>query len=268
MFEHITEAFYDAFSSALAGDDAALSPWWPDGAQGVVGLSIYRNTIRKGLADAIAASFPAVLAVVGAEWLREAAVMFSHSHPPMQASLIDYGDAFPGWLAEFEPARQLPYLPDLARLDRLWTEAHLAADSACLAPEALGAMSPDAFHCVSLQLVPSVRLVMFDTSMPDLWVALRGPHAPKDLELQDAAQALLIWRPVSEVKTTSLKPAVFAFLEACRRGESVAAAVAMVAAQMPLAELTEMFADLFSSGVFAAVIPLPIEGASDEFSTQ
>ncbi|ESQ91877.1 DNA-binding domain-containing protein [Asticcacaulis benevestitus] len=261
MFEHRAEAFYDAFSSALAGDDAALSAWWPDAAQGVAGLSIYRNTVCKGLSDAIAASFPAVLAVVGPDWLREAAVLFAHSHPPAQASLIHYGDAFPDWLAEFEPARQLPYLPDLARLDRLWTEAHLAADRVCLAPEALGAMSPDGFHYVSLQPVPSVRLVMFDTSIPDLWVALRGPKAPDELELLDEAQALLIWRPLSDVQTKCLKPAAFAFLEACRRGESVAAAVAMAATHMPLAEMPEMFADLFSSGVFAAVIPLPIEGA-------
>jgi hypothetical protein len=264
MCEYGPEAFYDAFSCALAGDDAALSPWWTDAAQGLAGLSIYRNTVCKGLADAIAASFPAVLAVVGPDWLREAAVLFAHSHPPAQASLIHYGDAFPGWLAEFEPARQLPYLPDLARLDRLWTEAHLAADSDCLAPEALGAMSPDSFHSVSMKLVPSVRLAIFDTSIPDLWIALRGPQVPDALELQDAAQAVSIWRPTSDVQTKSLKPAAFAFLEAFRRGESVADAVAMAATHMPLAEMSEMFADLFSSGVFAAVIPLPIEGACHE----
>ena len=264
MFEHRPEAFYNAFSSALDGDDAALSAWWPDAAQGVAGLSIYRNTVCKGLADAIAASFPAVLAVVGSDWLREAAVLFAHSHPPSQASLAHYGEGFPGWLAEFEPARQLSYLPDLARLDRLWTEAHLAADSVCLAPEALAALSPETFDSVSLQLVPSVRLVMFDTSIPDLWIALRRPQIPDALELQDEAQAVLIWRPQNDVQTKSLKPAAFAFLEACRRGESVAAAVAMAATHMPLAEMPEMFADLFSCGVFAAVIPFPIEGATHE----
>ena len=268
MFEHRPDAFFDAFSHALEGDDTALAPWWPDEAHGMAGLSIYRNTVCKGLAEAIAASFPSVLAVVGPDWLREAAIIFAHSHPPAQPSLIGYGAAFPGWLAEFEPARQLPCLPDLARLDRLWTEAHLAADSVCLAPQILKAISPETFDTVSLQPVPSVRLALFDASIPDLWTALRGPQPLDALELEDAPQAVLIWRPLCDVQTKSLKPAAFAFLKACQRGESVAAAAEMAAMHMPLADLPELFADLVSSGVFAAVIPFPIEGASNECPSQ
>ena len=47
--------------------------------------------------------------------------------------LVDYGEEFPDFLATFEPAAELPYLSDVARLDRFWTQAHVAADQTPIA---------------------------------------------------------------------------------------------------------------------------------------
>ncbi|ESQ83692.1 hypothetical protein AEAC466_11845 [Asticcacaulis sp. AC466] len=262
MFEDGAEPFFDAFSRALAGDDAALAPWWSDDAHGMAGLSIYRNTVYKGLADAIAASYPTVLKVVGEDWLREAAVLFARSHPPAHPVLIDYGAGFADWLDAFEPAGDMPFLPDLARMDRLWTEAHLAAEADPFDPQTLVSLSPDAYDQVTLQLIPSARLASFAMGIPALWESLRLPEGADALELEDAPRAVLLWRPYGEVKARPLTPDAYAFLAACRAGQSLASAVAEASALADITDLPAMFADLISNGIFAALVPFPIEGVS------
>ncbi len=120
--------FQDAFSAALAGDDAALAPW---GAE-PTGVSVYRNTVAKGCADALVANFPAVAKVTGEAWLSAAAVRHAAERPPAKASLLDHGGDFADWLEGFAPAAAMPFLANLARLDRAWVEAHLAEDAAPL----------------------------------------------------------------------------------------------------------------------------------------
>ncbi|ESQ79755.1 DNA-binding domain-containing protein [Asticcacaulis sp. YBE204] len=250
------DLFLDAFTQALSGNDDALLPWWPDRTRGREGLRVYRNTVAKGLSDAIIASYPTVENVVGAEWLREAAHRFARDAPPVSGVLVDYGAAFPDWLDDFAPAQPMPFLPGLARLDRMWTEAHLAADAPPFDPEALLALSAERFDEVRLSLAPSARLARFATSLPDLWQTLRF-QAPADaLELDDDPQSILIWRPFNGVRAKVLCPAAAAFLDACHCGDSLAQAAASAQTCNPTSDLSQLFADLISLSVFTTLTPL------------
>lgn len=246
------DAFLDAFTAALDGDDAALAPWWADAERGLAGLSVYRNTVAKGCADALAGLFPAVAAVVGPDWMREACVRYAAEHPPARASLIDYGETFPDWLAEFEPAAGMPYLPGLARLDRMWSEAHLAADAEPLDPQVLAALTPEDFATVRAVLHPSARLAAFDDGIPTLWAALRaGP--PDELVLDPQPQAVLVVRPGGAVEHHILSPGALAFLIACAAEESLGKAAAVALAEEPDLDLSQAFAALIAAGAFSAL---------------
>lgn len=248
------DVFLDAFSAALAGDDRALAPWWADAERGLAGLSVYRNTVAKGCADALAGLFPAVAAVVGPDWMREACVRFAAEHPPARASLIDYGEAFPDWLAEFEPAAGMPYLPGLARLDRMWSEAHLAPDAEPLEAQALAALSPEDFATVRAVLHPSARLAAFDDGLPTLWAALRAADGPPaELALDPEPQAALLVRPGGAVADHMLSPGVLAFLIACAAEESLGEAAAVALAEEPDIDLSQAFAALIAAGAFSAL---------------
>ena len=252
--------FHNTLANALAGDEIAMTPWWADEAQGRAGLAIYRNTVFKGLADAIAASFPTVLKVVGEDWMRQAAIRFARANPPDRAALVQYGVAFPQWLAGFEPAGDMPYLADLARLDRLWTEVHLAADCEPMGGGELAALAPDTYTDVTLRLVPAVRIARFDTSVVDLWLALRPRETPDDVELKPYGQFALLWRPTGEVRTKILTPAAFSFLTGCANGDSLASAAEVAVALGSPQEFSLLFADLIASGVFAGVAPIHFKG--------
>src|SRR4051794_1012519 len=88
--------FQNLFAEAIAGRSEGLAPWIGEGAERR--LAVYRNTVAKGCADALAAQFPTVERVVGEAWMREAAVRFAAEEPPSVPSLADYGEGFADWL--------------------------------------------------------------------------------------------------------------------------------------------------------------------------
>ena len=78
---------------------------------------VYRNNVATGLARALAARFPITEKIVGEEFFTAMAREFVLSHPPSSPVLLHYGEDFAGFVAEFAPAKSLPYLADIVRLE-------------------------------------------------------------------------------------------------------------------------------------------------------
>ena len=103
------------------------------------GFAVYRNTVLRGCIDALAANYPTVATLVGGEWFDAAAGRFARAAAcRATAASPPTARASPTSWRAFEPAAGLAYLAGVARLDRAWTEAHLAAD----APVLTAARSP------------------------------------------------------------------------------------------------------------------------------
>lgn len=245
------DGFHDAFEAALRGETTALEPWWTDVQRGKTGLAVYRNTIAKGCVDALAGLYPTVERIVGADWFAAAAVRYAGEIPPTGACLLDYGGTFADWLAGFPPAAQLPYLADVARLDRLWTEASLAADAEPLSAAAFNGMSAEDYGRLGVALHPSLRAVSFDDGVGALWQALRLPaREPDHVSLSEAPGAVLINRPGLEVEIRDLPWGGLALLDACAAGASLAEAAALPIEADPTCDLSGLFAGLISAGCF------------------
>ncbi|CAN7579836.1 HvfC/BufC family peptide modification chaperone [Caulobacter sp. LjRoot300] len=248
--------FQDAFVAALAERSAApIAGWLPDSDGGgeaePAGLAVYRNTIAKGCVDALAANFPTVAGLVGDDWFRAAAALFAREHPPASAALLAYGEAFADWLERFPPAGDLPYLPAMARLDRMWTTALFAPEAEPLAAEAF-ALAPDILAAARPRLHPSLAFAGFDSGLPGLWLAARQPE-PGELALREDPQAILIARPRDTVTSRVLDLAGFAFLAAARDGASLGEAITAAGQADPAADLAALFAALIADGVFSGL---------------
>jgi len=249
--------FQDAFVRALLRHDPG-APAPPDPMAAIVaqpGFAVYRNTVMKGCIDALAANFPAVLSVVGEEWFRAAAACYAPAHPPVEPSLICYGASFPEYLATFEHARDLPYLPDVARLDRAWTEAHTARDQAPFAASALATDDASAFERIALVPHASARWAWFEAvAVVSLWRLSRFGCDQRDgTALAARSEGVLILRPQASVENHDLGLAGIAFLDACAAGKSILhAALAALAADAG-ADLSVMLATLLGLGAFAGV---------------
>lgn len=248
--------FQDAFAQALAGDFGRLAPWTL-GDQAEARFAVYRNTVAKGCADALAAQFPAVTRVVGEAWMREAGVGFARHDPPARANLLDYGEGFPGWLAAFPPAVDMPWLASLARIDWTWRDACFAPDRPPLPAEVFAHLAPEAYSATTAELHPAARFLWFADGAPSLWLALQDDPAPAEAELGPEPEGLLMTRPGLEVQAHVLGPGGFALLTTCGANGSLAAAGhAALNAERDL-PLGETFAQLIAAGAFVSLKPLP-----------
>src|SRR4029077_17776024 len=135
------------FARAVRDPDLAVprGVTWHNSDRPQVRFAVYRNNVVLGLVSSLEARFPATRRIVGEDFFKGAARLFAATQPPRSPLMMFYGDAFPDFLADFEPAREVPYLADVARLEAARTRAYHATDAKPLTPAALsGDGLPDA----------------------------------------------------------------------------------------------------------------------------
>jgi hypothetical protein len=242
--------FQDAFSKALLAPDAEPAP-------GVAALvaqpafAVYRNTVMKGCIDALQANYPAVTRLVGEEWLRAAAAVYVREALPDDPTLLRYGVEFADFLGRFEPAAELPYLPGVARLDRLWTEAHAAADEGLLDPAAIAHLTPEVLARTRLRPHAAARWAWFeDAPVYTIWSRNRADEGAFDGDLEWRPEGALLVRPRDTVEWMALDAAGCAFLDACAAGETLAVAAKAVLERQPDADIARLLSGLLTAGAF------------------
>ena len=242
--------FQDDFTHALlATDDAAPPALATLTAQPA--FAVYRNTVMKGCIDALQANYPAVTRLVGEEWMRAAAAVYARDALPALPMLLHYGANFADFLAQFEPAAELPYLPGVARLDRCWTEAHAAASEDGLDPAALSQLASGNFSHARLQPHAAARWAWFtDAPIYTIWSRNRS-DAPFDDDIDWNPEGALLTRPRDAVSWCALDRADCAFLDACAAGGTVAHAAQAALKAQPDADPGRLMAALLEAGAFS-----------------
>ncbi|TAG49481.1 MAG: DUF2063 domain-containing protein [Betaproteobacteria bacterium] len=185
-------------------------------------FAIHRSPVCVSPVDALAETFDVVQSLVGEEFFRAMALVFVRTHPPKSAVLANYGDAFADFIARFEPAASLAYLPDVARLAFARVQSHRAADVIALSAEALSGplTDPDA----TLTLHPSVHVIHSKHAIVSLWAAHQGSVAFEAIK-RHPSQAALVFRREFDVHTQAVPAASAAFIAELQSGESLLSAI-------------------------------------------
>jgi hypothetical protein len=253
--------FQTAFARALLADPGEVT------AHALVralaaqpGFAVYRNTFLKACIDALAGNYPAVARLVGDEWFRAAAAVYVRRSPPHDPLLLAYGRSFPQFLAAFAPAADYPYLASVARLDRFWTEAHVASAERPLSAAALAGLAPEALAALVLQPLPSARWHWFEHApIFSIWSRNRSQTSTTGA-LDWRPEGALLVRPRSSVEWLPLDAGGCAFLDACAGGRTLAEAAAAAACADPACDVSQLLGNLLVAGVFAATVRHAVEG--------
>ena len=167
-----------AFAAALL-DPARETPrglraW--NGSDPAARFAVYRNNVMSSLVDALADAFPVVLRLVGEPFFRAMAAEFVRRSPPRSRVLAHYGHDLPSFIGGFEPARGLPYLPDVARLEIARVHAFHAADvPAVSAAQATAALaSGERAGELRVGIHPSLSTIESAFAVVSLWHAHQG----------------------------------------------------------------------------------------------
>ncbi|MBS0455102.1 MAG: putative DNA-binding domain-containing protein [Proteobacteria bacterium] len=216
-------------------------------------FAVYRNTVMKGCIDALEANYPCVARLVGSDWFRSVAARFVAANPPQDSSLFDYGESFADFLAGVESAAELDYLPGVARLDRFWSESHVAADAPVLDAAQLARLAPQDLTNCCLKPHPAARWSWFETQpIYSIWERNRSNAQPQH-DLLWQPEGALLTRPHSSVLWHPVGRADCAFLDACAAGLSLVEAVEQAQIADPQADLMATVGRVLSAGAIQAL---------------
>jgi hypothetical protein len=216
-------------------------------------LSVYRHHVFASLGTALAATFPTVQALVGADFFRGLARAFVGHALPAQPVLTEYGADFPAFVADYAPARELPYLADVARLDWALNLAFHAPLGGWLQAEELSALPAERLPSMSLALAAGVALVSSRYPLDRIWEASQPGAASETVDLNSGASNLLVLRRPDDAAFVSLNAAEAAFMAALAAGMSLERAAGAAFQADPSFELSTSFARLLALGAFAAL---------------
>lgn len=215
-------------------------------------FAVYRNNVCVGLVDALAERFPVCRRLVGDEFFRAMARRYVRNFLPRTPMLFEYGDDFPTFVASFEPARELPYLSDVARLEYAIGQAYHAENAAPLTMDAIRALHLDRLEEATATLHPSTHVVASQFPIVSIWRRHMSDENTTPLELDRDEEALVV-RPELAVVVALLPAGGSAFVRALQAGgtfeQAVTAAIGIAAGF----DLTTCLQALFLAEAFVAV---------------
>ncbi|AWL99559.1 DNA-binding domain-containing protein [Bradyrhizobium amphicarpaeae] len=247
-------SFAAAFAPALL-DPARGTPaivTGPNGKAAAKRYDVYRNNVTVSLIDALAAVYPAVQRITGVEFFRAMARFHVRGNPPTSPLLFEYGRDFPQFIEAYEHAQEMPWLADVARIERAWLDCYHARDAAPLSADRLSAVTPDRLADLVFVAHPATRCLRSQYAAVTIFAAHRDGASPTHIDASTPEDAL-ITRPDFDVAVRRLPPggAVFAAHLISGRPLGEAAAAALDAA--PEFDIAANIAGLIEAGAFISL---------------
>ncbi len=216
-------------------------------------FAVHRNNVVAGLVKVLKSHFPAVEKIVGEEFFVAMARTFVVAAPPRTPMLATYGDNFPAFIAAFEPARELAYLADVARLEAARTRAYHAADATPVDASQFAALDAYTVGGIHIDLLPSTEIVRSPHPIVTIWAMNSGEQELAPIENWCGEDAL-VFRRYLDVEVRVLPPGGAAFLLALAGGRSLGEAAEAALADYPEFDLTRSLAGLIGLGLVRDIV--------------
>jgi len=211
-------------------------------------FAVHRNNVRAGIQGVLAARFPVVKRLVGDDFFLAMAEAYVAHQPPTSPILMLYGAGMADFIASFEPAADVPYLADVARLEWLQHEATNAADAVPIGAAELARVPPGAVAGLRLHLHPSLRLFASHYPALTIWELNTAPGEVAARRLAANPEHALLLRPGLEVEIRRIPAAFHTFSARLLAGSSLAAAFDAAATDFADFDLQPSLAGLIAMG--------------------
>jgi hypothetical protein len=246
-------ALQQAFGAAIASIDkaaetASIFRAAPDAA--LARLAVYRGNVVGACTKALAGAYPIVAKIVGESFFEGLAREYLRRFPSTSGDLNEFGASLAQFVARFEHTRDLPYLPDVARMEWLAHRAYYARDTA--APDAVGlaaALERDE-GALRLALAPACALLGSPWPLARIWEVHQDDYEGEfSVDFEAGAERILVYRPQFRVLVGRLSEGSYRFLERARAGAPVAAALDAALVAEPGFDLGAALAAWIEAGV-------------------
>ncbi|HXV29244.1 MAG TPA: DNA-binding domain-containing protein [Sinorhizobium sp.] len=223
----------------------------PNGKAADKRFNVYRNNVTVSLIDALAAVYPATMRITGEPFFRAMARFHIRETPPTSPLLFEYGRDFPDFIERYEYAQSMPWLADVARIERAWLDAYHAADAAVLKPEDLASVPAERLGDLVLEVHPATRIVCSAHPAATIFSMNRASDPVRRIDTT-APESALVTRPALDVAVRRLPPGVDRFLGCLMAGEPLGSAAA-AGAGCPEFDLATAIRTMLEAGAVAAI---------------
>lgn len=217
-------AFAEALQSAK-GEEVATRFLAGDAERNRALLALYRGNVVANHTGAMTNSFPVLRQVVGEEFFDGLARAYRRERPSRGGNLDEAGEDFASFLAGFEPARELPYLADLAALEWAVARAWRAADAASVASEWLSGFDMESLAAARPSLQPAFQVLGSECPIVQIWRQHQAFHEGGLAIRLEEAECACVWRDAQGVGVAAITPAERAFWLSLGAGETIGAAL-------------------------------------------
>jgi len=222
-------------------------------------LGIYAGAYGSRLVDALAASYPALAALLGEQDFQALGAKYVRTHDSPYFSIRNYGDALEEFLGTHADYAEVPLLAELARWEWLLCAVFDAADAEPLAAAALARVAPADWPELRFAFHPSVRRAALSWNAPQVWKALTEGSERPELRVASEPVEWLAWRQNLGSYFRSLEPGEARILDAARNGASFGELCELLAAshgaERTAAEAAALLARWLGDGLLVAAAP-------------
>lgn len=246
--------FAAAFTPALLDPLRAAPPvvTGPNGRTAGKRYDVYRNNVTVSLIEALAAIYPAVQRITGPDFFRAMARFHVRNSPPTSPLLFEYGYGFPNFIARYEHAQTMPWLADVARIERAWLDAYHARDAEPLAAAQLAAVTPERLADLVLKPHPAAQIVRSEFSAVTIFATNREGAPVSRIDASTPEDAL-ITRPEFDVMVRHLPPGGAVFAICLMEGRSLGEAASSALDASTDFDIAANIAGLIEAGAFTSI---------------
>jgi uncharacterized protein len=197
-------------------------------------LAVYRGNVVGACTKALGGAYPIVAKIVGEPFFEGMAREYLRRFPSASGDLNEFGASLAQFVAHFPHTQDLPYLPDVARMEWLVHRAYYAADGA----------GP------GQRLAQACALLVSRWPLARIWEIHQDDYEGEfSVDLDSGPERILIYRPRFRVLVGTLSPGGYRFLERCRAGAPLAAALDAALVAEPDFDLEAALAAWVEAGV-------------------
>lgn len=155
---------------------------------------VYAHGFVARVADALEGEYPAVRRVLGEGAFASLVARYLRACPPRSFDLAHAGDRLADFLVADPLATDLPFLPDLARLERRIAEAFVAEDAEPLSWNALQARAAEEVSETPLFLQPEACVVRSAWPLHAIWATRHAADDAVSVPLDAGDDRVLVFR--------------------------------------------------------------------------
>jgi hypothetical protein len=171
--------------------------------------------------------------------------------PPRSPLLFEYGHGFPEFIERYQYASQMPWLADVARIERSWLDAYHAADADPLSADDLADALSERLADLRFAPHPATRVIRSRFAAVTIFAANRTRSPFGEINAAEPEDALIA-RPTYDVVVRRLPPGGAAFLLALLAGRPLRAAVASALDVAPSFDIAASIAGMIEAGAFVS----------------